>query len=196
MLFISYRQVPASFNFSSSDEHIITLLAEVVVLSAFESAERNFLDNSFGRSSSNLFRLFNKPERFTSKDSSVILYKFLEDELVGNAKSLLKEFNSMKAHDKPVAKQSTLNWWTSSIYSKLEKIGGPEFSTWVSEYVPAYRLQIKSDKLDKLKVEGWTKSEDNRWEVLLTHAQMVSHILCCLSILFGKMLALKSKAQL
>lgn len=167
------RNVPVSFTFSSSDEWAISVLAEVVSLSAFRSAERNFFANSIGRSSDNLFRLFHKPERIALKDSSFILYKFLEDELVGNAKSLLKEFNSTKAHYKPVTKKSKLDWWTSSVYTKLEKIGGSEFSTWVCEYVPAYRLQIDSDKLEKLKFKGWKKSAENRWEVLMTHSQMV-----------------------
>nr|GEW44039.1 hypothetical protein CTI12_AA462180 [Tanacetum cinerariifolium] len=55
----------------------------------------------------------------------------------------------------------------------LEKNGGREFSAWVSDYFLAYRLKIDSEKLRDLKFEGWKESAKNRWEVLLTHSQMV-----------------------
>lgn len=149
------------------------MLAEVVSVSALESTKKDFLDNSFGRSSYNIFRLFQRPEKFLSKDSSVILYKVLEDEVVESAKSLLEKFNSMKASYKPKETALKLNWWPWSVFSKLEKMGGREFCAWVSEYVPAYKLQIDGDKLRNLKFDGWKDSAKNRWEVLLTHSQMV-----------------------
>lgn len=167
------REVPASFTFSSSDEQAISMIAEVISISALENTKKDFLDNSIGRSSFDIFRLFQKPEKFLSKDSSVILYKVLEDEVVQGAKSLLEKFNSMKSSYKPKETGLKFNWWPWSVFSKLEKIGGPEFSAWASEYVPAYRLQIDSDKLRDLKFEGWKESAKNRWEVLLTHSQMV-----------------------
>ncbi|KAI3718990.1 hypothetical protein L6452_19876 [Arctium lappa] len=167
------REVPASFTFSSSDEHAISMIAEVISISALENTKKDFLDNSLGRSSFDIFRLFQKPEKFLSKDSSVILYKVLEDEVIQGAKSLLEKFNSMKSSYKPKETALKFNWWPWSVCSKLEKIGGSEFSAWASEYVPAYRLQIDSDKLRDLKFEGWKESAKNRWEVLLTHSQMV-----------------------
>ncbi|KAI3764960.1 hypothetical protein L2E82_14978 [Cichorium intybus] len=167
------REVPASFTFSSSNEQAISKLAEVISVSALESTKRDFLDNSLGKSSFNIFHLFHKPEQFLSQDSSVILYKVNENEVVESAKSLLEKFNSMKESYKPKEIALKFNWWPWSLFSKLEKIGGQEFSSWVSEYVPAYRLQIESDKLKDLKFEGWKESAKNRWEVLLTHSQMV-----------------------
>ncbi|KAK3020275.1 hypothetical protein RJ639_047715, partial [Escallonia herrerae] len=167
------REVPTSFILSSSDEQVISVLAEVFCLSAFESTEGDFLDNLSGRASNDLFRLFHKPKRISSKDSSVILDKFFEDEVIGNATSLLEEFNSKKAKYKTTVTKTKYNWWTSPAFSKLEKIAGPEFRDWVSEYIPAYRLHIDSDILDKVKLEGWKNSAENRWEVLLTHSQMV-----------------------
>ncbi|PWA51677.1 hypothetical protein CTI12_AA462180 [Artemisia annua] len=167
------REVPASFTFSSSDEQAISMLAEVISVSALESTKKDFLDNSLGRSSYNIFRLFQKPEKISSRDSSVILYKVLEDEVIESAKSLFEKFKSMKAGYKPKETTLKFNWWPWSVFSKLEKIGGREFSAWVSEYVPAYRLQIDSEKLRDLKFEGWKESAKNRWEVLLTHSQMV-----------------------
>ncbi|KAL7604816.1 hypothetical protein Lser_V15G16408 [Lactuca serriola] len=167
------REVPASFTFGSSDVQAISKLAEVIFISALESTKRDFLDNSLGKSSFNIFHLFHKHEQIVSQDSSVILYKVHEDEVVESAKTLLEKFNSMKESYKPKETALKYNWWPWSVFSKLEKIGGHEFSSWVSEYIPAYRLQIKSDKLQNLKFEGWKESAKNRWEVLLTHSQMV-----------------------
>nr|GEV84441.1 cysteine--tRNA ligase [Tanacetum cinerariifolium] len=167
------REVPASFTFSSSDERAISMLAEVISVSALESTKKDFLDNSLGRLSYNIFRLFQKPEKISSRDSSVILYKVLEDEVIESAKSLFEKFKSMKTGYKPKETTLKFNWWPWSVFSKLEKIGGREFSAWVSDYVPAYRLQIDSEKLRDLKFEGWKESAKNRWEVLLTHSQMV-----------------------
>lgn len=167
------REVPAYFTLSSSDERVISVLAEVICISALESTERHFLENSIGKTSSNFFNWFQNPKRVVSEDSSVMMYKLFEDEIIQNAKSLLENFNSTKANYKPVLTESKICWWTSSAYSKLEKIGGPEFCNWTSEYVPAYKLQIDADKLKDVKFEGWKKSTENRWEVLLTHSQMV-----------------------
>lgn len=69
-------------------------------------------------------------------------------------------------------------------YAELEKIGGPEFSAWTSEYVPAYRLQIDTDRLRNITFKGWKNSAQNRWEVLLTHSQMVIRSLFT-SLAFG-----------
>ncbi|KAI3743677.1 hypothetical protein L1987_56739 [Smallanthus sonchifolius] len=165
------REVPASFTLSSSDEIVISMLAEVISVSALESTKKDFLDNSLGISSYNIFKLFQKSEKIISKDSSVILYKVLEDEMVENARSLLEKFNSMKESYKP--QELKFNWWPLSAISKLEKIGGHEFGAWVTEYIPAYKLQIDSEKLRDMKFEGWKESAKNRWEVLLTHTQMV-----------------------
>ncbi|KAJ9563188.1 hypothetical protein OSB04_008348 [Centaurea solstitialis] len=167
------REAPASFTLSSSDEQAIFMLAEAISISALENTKKDFLDNSLGRSPFDIFRLFKKPEKFASKDSSVILYKVFEDEVVQGAKSLLEKFNSMKSSYENKETSLKFNWWPWSVSSKLEKIGGPEFSAWASEHVPAYRLQIDSDKLQDLKFEGWKESAKNRWEVLLTHSQMV-----------------------
>lgn len=65
------------------------------------------------------------------------------------------------------------NWLTSTTYFKLEQIGGPEFISWLSERVPAYKLQIDAEKLDNVKFEGWKETATNTWEVFLTHSQMV-----------------------
>ncbi|XP_024031068.1 uncharacterized protein LOC21398150 [Morus notabilis] len=167
------REVSASFTLSSSDERVISVLAEAVCISALQSTERSFLDNYLGKSSSSLFCWLQKPRRIVSKDSSVIITKLFEDEIVENAKSLLVEFNSTKAHFRPSRNRSNYHWWTPTAHSKLEKIGGPQFSAWTSEYIPAYMIQIDANQLKDVKLEGWRKSSDNMWEVLFTHSQMV-----------------------
>ncbi|XP_075664003.1 uncharacterized protein LOC142633648 isoform X3 [Castanea sativa] len=166
-------QVPASFSLSSSDERAIAVLAEAICISALQSTERHFLDDILSKPSSNIFHWFRKPTRIASKDSSVIIYKLFEDEIIENAKTLLEDFNSTKEGYKPMKTESKHHWWMLSGQTELEKIGGPQFSAWTREYVPAYRLQIDTDILKNIKFEGWKKSTNNRWEVLLTHSQMV-----------------------
>lgn len=156
------REVPASFALTSSDERVISVLAEVVCLSALQSTESHFLDNSLRKTSSYFFRWFQKPKRITSKDSSVVVYKLFEDEIVENAKTLLETFNSTKESIKPVKMRSKHLWWTPSAHSKLEKIGGREFGIWTSENVPAYRLEIDVSRYNDVKLEGWRKSAENR----------------------------------
>ncbi|XP_043689818.1 uncharacterized protein LOC122640656 isoform X2 [Telopea speciosissima] len=165
------REVPAFFTLSSSNERVLSVLAEVVCMSALEDTEKDFLGKSLGRTSNNIFHWFQNPRRIVSKDSSVFIYRMFQDEMVENSKSLLEKFNAVKADVRDLKMKN--QWWTSSTYSKLERFGGPEFSAWAREYIPAYRLQIDADKLKDVKFDGWKKSADNRWEVLLTHSQMV-----------------------
>lgn len=148
------------------------MLAEAVCISSLQDTQRQFIDNLQG---GNLFRWFRRPERIVSKDSSVIIYKLFEDEIVENARNLLDKYNLMKNSLMPVKPKPKNRWWTSSCYEKLEKIGGSDFSAWTSEYLPAYRLEIDSKGTGDAKFEGWKKTAENRWEVLLTHSQMVLH---------------------
>lgn len=97
----------------------------------------------------------------------------MEYEIVANANVLLQKFSSERANYRPREGRWMGNWLTSTAYSKLEQIGGPEFITWLSECVPAYKLQIDAEKLDKVKFEGWKETTTNTWEVFLTHSQMV-----------------------
>ncbi|KAK6268703.1 hypothetical protein QUC31_012863 [Theobroma cacao] len=167
------KQVIGSFTLSSSEERVISNLGEVVCISALQSTERHFLDNFLGKTSSNFFQWFRKSKAIESKDLSVVIYKMFEDEIVENAKSLLESFNSSEESFKTMDLRRKDYWWTPSMHSKLDKIGGLEFSAWTSEFIPAYRLEINANTLKDLKFEGWIKSDENRWEVLLTHSQMV-----------------------
>ncbi|CAJ1961806.1 unnamed protein product [Sphenostylis stenocarpa] len=166
------REVLASFTLSSANEYLISVLAEAICMSALQSTQLQFFEQALGGNRTGFFHWFRKPESVQSKDSVVILSKLFDDEIVENARSLLDNYNLMKDGFKPV-KSKSVHWWKPSCYEKLEKIGGSDFSAWASEYVPAYRLEIDAKIMGDAKIEGWKKSAENRWEVLLTHSQMV-----------------------
>ncbi|MFQ6643578.1 hypothetical protein Gotur_017623 [Gossypium turneri] len=167
------REVPASFTLRSSEERVISVLGEVVCISALQSTEKHFLENLLGKTPSNFFRWFRKSKGIVSKDSSVVLHKVFEDEIVENARNLLESFNSSKESFNATDLRQKNYWWTHPLQSKLEKNGGHEFSAWTSEYIPAYRLEIDANTLKNVKFEGWRESNGSRWQVLLTHSQMV-----------------------
>lgn len=160
-------------NLSSSDERVISVMAEVVCVAALEGTERHIIPYSVNSTSNWLRNMFNKRKHISSSDSSVVLYNLLEHEIIANARTLLEKFNLEQGKDKFKGRKLKNSWWTSTAFSKLEKIGGPEFCSWISEWVPSYILEIDADKLTDAKFEGWKKSEANRWEVVLTHSQMV-----------------------
>ncbi|KAJ4840403.1 hypothetical protein Tsubulata_002062 [Turnera subulata] len=168
------REVPPSFVLSSSDENVISVIAEVVCTAALQSTEKHFLEESLGIGSAGFFGWFRKEQRIVSNDRSVVLVRVIEDEMFENAKTLLENFYLSKESLKGGGRMKRRHkWWTLSTQSKLETIGGPEFCAWMSEYLPVYKLQIDATKVKDVKFEGWTKSTENRWEVLLTHSQMV-----------------------
>ncbi|GMJ14702.1 ANGULATA 10 [Hibiscus trionum] len=167
------REVSASFILRSSEERVISVLGEVVCISALQSTERHFLEHLLGKTPSDFFGWFRKSKKIVSKDSSVVLYNMFEDEVVQNAKSLRDSFHSSKESFKAMDLRRKNYWWSQPLQSKLEKIGGHEFSAWTSEFVPAYRLEIDANALNDVKFEGWRESDENKWQVLLTHSQMV-----------------------
>ncbi|KAJ8531543.1 hypothetical protein K7X08_026977 [Anisodus acutangulus] len=167
------REVPPSFAITSLDERVISVIAEVVCLAALESTKRHLLKETPGGAANKFFPWFHKHKSIVSKDSSVTLYNLMECEIVANANTLFQKFSSERANYRPREGRWMSNWLTSTTYSKLEQTGGPEFITWLSEYVPAYKLQIDSEKFGNVKFEGWKKTATNTLEVFLTHSQMV-----------------------
>ncbi|TMW90288.1 hypothetical protein EJD97_015963 [Solanum chilense] len=167
------EQVPPSFAIKSSDERVISVIAEVICLSALESTKKHFFNGTPGGAPKKFFPWFDTNKSIVSKDSSVTLYNLMEYEIVANANVLLQKFSSERANYRPREGRWMGNWLTSTTYSKLEQIGGPEFIAWLSERVPAYKLQIDAEKLDNVKFEGWKETATNTWEVFLTHSQMV-----------------------
>lgn len=147
------------------------MLAEVICSSALESVERRILGQSFGRASTKFIPWFHKPNRFVSKDSSVILHRLLDNEIAANAKVLLDKFSSKRV--KSMGIKSKNSWWTLASDAELEKSYGPEFIAGINECIPSYRLQIDAGKFKDVKVEGGNLLATNIWEILLTHSQMV-----------------------
>lgn len=148
------------------------MLAEVLCLSALESTEKHFFVRSLGKWSTKVFLPFHKQKRIVSKDASVILGKLHEHEIIAYAKSLLETFTSEREKHRSIPMALGSSWWMSS-FSELEKIGGPEFTAWMSEYIPLYGLYIDASKLENVKFEGGELSAPNSWEITLTHSQMV-----------------------
>ncbi|KAJ8568856.1 hypothetical protein K7X08_032553 [Anisodus acutangulus] len=167
------REVPPSFAITSSDERVISVIAEVICLSALESMKGHLFKETPGGAAKKFFPWFHKHKSIVSKDSSVTLYNLMKCEIVANANILLQKFSSERGNYRPREGRWMSNWLTSTAYSKLEQTGGPEFIAWLNEYVPAYKLQIDSEKLGNVKFEGWKKTATNTWEVFLTHSQMV-----------------------
>ncbi|KAL1208435.1 hypothetical protein V5N11_029661 [Cardamine amara subsp. amara] len=165
------REVSTSFTLSSSDERVISVIAEVICISALQSTEKHFLDDYLGKAKFPFMKWLAKHRRIASRDGSVVLLKVFDDEQ--NTNHLLEYYQSKKENFKLADTRQRSRWWNMSANSKLEKIGGPGFSHWASEYLPAYRLEIDTTILADLKLEGWRKSSENKWEVLLSHSQLV-----------------------
>lgn len=169
---LAYLQAPFQFTVSSSDVRFLSVLSEAICSFAFNETERS----CFGKvDSSHLMTMFSwlqKPHGKCSADSSVCIYKIAEREIVMNAMSQVDKFISIKGI-RYTARKPGHGWWVAPNYSRLEKAGDPGLSYWTNEFVPAYRLQISADIFKDAKHEGWHKIANNRWEVLLTHYQMV-----------------------
>ncbi|KAJ8480107.1 hypothetical protein OPV22_023834 [Ensete ventricosum] len=169
----SPRETPADFTVSSSDVKFLSALAEAVCSCALEGTERRHFGKSDGSSLSYMFSWLQKPQGNCSVDSSICVYKIAECEIVRNAMSQVDKFN-LSNGSAPYSQRKMQNpWWMAPNYIRLEKAGGPELSSWTNEFVPAYRLQINTNTFKDAKLEGGHKMTDNRWEVLLTHYQMV-----------------------
>ncbi|KAL0353035.1 UNVERIFIED_CONTAM: hypothetical protein Sangu_0884800 [Sesamum angustifolium] len=167
------RDVPVLLTLNSSDERVISEIGDVVCRAVLETTERHFPRYSTNQESIMFINWFNKHKPISSRDSSVVLYNLLEHEILANARILLEKFNMGRGAHKVKGTNLKNSWWLSPAFSKLEKIGGPEFCAWISECVPSYMLEIDANKLSDLKFEGWRKSEANKCEVVLTHSQMV-----------------------
>lgn len=149
------------------------MIAEVICISALQSTEKHFLDGYLGKAKFPFFKWLKKHKRVASRDCSVVLHKVFDDELNENSSQLLEYFQSRKENFEIADTSQRSRWWNLSANCKLEKLGGPGFSNWASEFLPAYRLEVDTKILGDLKLQGWRKSSENKWEVLLTHSQMV-----------------------
>ncbi|KAH7657940.1 hypothetical protein IHE45_17G053100 [Dioscorea alata] len=163
---------PIDFCVSSSDEGFLSALAEVVCSFALEKTKADYIGNVDGSASNSLFAWFSKPQMMTSVDSSISLCKISLENMVKNARKKM-EFNLAKGNHASTKRNLRHLWWSPPTYSRLYKDRGPTFTDWANEYIPAYRIQIDGNKFKDAKLDGWKKLASNRWEVFLTHFQMV-----------------------
>ncbi|XP_020099844.1 uncharacterized protein LOC109718190 [Ananas comosus] len=167
------REVITDFVLSSSDERVLSALAEAVCSCAVASNEKNYLGSAGGLFSNNTFGWLQKPQRNCSLDSSVCVYRIPEGEVVKSAMKQLERFNLVKGDSSCRERILKHRWWPPPYYKRLEKMGGSGFVAWTNEFIPAYRLQIDANVYKEMKLEGWQELTQNRWEALLTHSQMM-----------------------
>lgn len=149
------------------------MLAEAVCSCVLESTKRGYFKIEGGTAPSIISGWFQKPQMTASSDSSVCIYSIPLNQIVENARKRLDSFTSVKGRSSNQKREVKCHWWLPPTYSNLDRIGGLGFSDWANEHIPAYRLQIDSEKLKDAKFQGWQQLADNRWEALLTHSQMV-----------------------
>ncbi|XP_031495656.1 uncharacterized protein LOC116261165 isoform X2 [Nymphaea colorata] len=169
----SPREVPNYCTLSSADEKVLSMLAEAICKCALENTKNNFFGNKWGMPSRRTLGWLKKRRKITSMDSSVCLYQFSYNEVTGNAKKLAEVLESNKRNSVLEAGKSRQAWWPLPAYPTVEIDDISEFGKLIEEYVPAYKLQVDADKFKNVKFEGWQKSQDNRWEISLSHSQMV-----------------------
>ncbi|KAL4204709.1 hypothetical protein AMTRI_Chr01g111230 [Amborella trichopoda] len=167
------REIPAFCTLSSSDIKVLPVLAEVVCSRALESIKDDFLGNSMGASPKNFLHRFQKPRVIASSDSAIFIEELPQKLVVSNAKNLVENIRSSNGGQEMMENSSNNSWWLSSRPPRLKTIDGSELESWIGEYIPTHRLLIDADKFTNLKYQGWKNREDNRWEVHLSHSQMV-----------------------
>ncbi|KAG0531247.1 hypothetical protein BDA96_04G007100 [Sorghum bicolor] len=148
---------------SSSNGKLLSSLAEAIFYCVIEDARKNHLGG--------VGSLFQKRQLDYSMDSSVCIHRISEAEVVKNAKRCLETISLIKSSHK--VHETKNGWWPPPHYETLVKIGGPELVLWANEYIPTYKLQINANALENSNHEGLFELESNRWEVLLSHSQLV-----------------------
>ncbi|CAA6665794.1 unnamed protein product [Spirodela intermedia] len=169
----SPREIPTELCISSENLSVIAALAEAICSCALECTKRTYLQVEGGRVQV-LFLVGSKsPKGLPLLNSTVCVYSIPPNQIIENAQKRLDDFISMKGRPSKEKRKAKHNLWAPPTYSNLDKIGGTGFSDWTNEYIPAYRLQVDGKNLKDVKFKGWQKLPEDRWEVLLTHFQLV-----------------------
>ncbi|VAI52965.1 unnamed protein product [Triticum turgidum subsp. durum] len=157
------RKVPVDFSISSSDGKLLSSLAEAIFSCVIEDTEKSYLGGTGG--------LFQTQKLNCSSDSTVCIHRISEAEVASNARRCLESFNLTKSsHQVGTSKNA---WWPAPKYGRLAEIGGPDFVLWAHEFVPSYKLQINANAFENTKLEGCHELVNNRWEVPISHFQLV-----------------------
>ncbi|KAJ4757335.1 Deneddylase ORF24 [Rhynchospora pubera] len=148
------REGEVEFTVSSSDEKFLSSLSEAVCNFMIENIRG--MDNKNSRLKS------------SSYDLSISIHT-IEEEDIMNYVMNQSEILNLAVEGKP----SKSFLWEPPCYRMLERISSRELVDRMHNFIPAYRLQIMFDVFQELKLEGWHEVAENRWEVLLTHLQMM-----------------------
>lgn len=155
--FLVTLQMKANFTVSSSDEMFLSHLSEAVCTIVMENTRSTYNKNSKVKNSSH--------------DISISIHNVAEKDLVNYV------MNQPEIRTLVVKGESLRSFlWESPSYKMLERICSRELVDRMHWFLPAYRLQVIFNAFKELKLEGWHEVAENRWEVLLTHFQMV-HLL-------------------
>ncbi|KAI0488948.1 hypothetical protein KFK09_028787 [Dendrobium nobile] len=166
------REAQAGIVVNSSNEKFISSLAEVVSCFALKSVRSNYVRDAGGLHSKYTFHWFQKPPK-NSIDSPISICRISESEVAKEARNQVEMYKLMKGKFVNRSKKLKYTWWLPPDYSSLDSIGGPGFGSWTCEFIPAYRLQIDTNSFEDVRLEGCHNLADNKWEVLLTHYQMI-----------------------
>jgi hypothetical protein len=161
--------VKADFSVSSSDGKFLSSLSEAVC---------SFVIENIMTHNKNL-RL-----KSSSLDFSISIHTMADADMVNY---VMKKPEILNLVTKDKSLRSCL--WEPPSYRMLERFCGRELVGRMHWVLPAYRLQVMLNAFKELKLEGWHEVAENRWEVLLTHFQMVHMLFLALANLVD-MLAL------
>ncbi|KAJ1704401.1 hypothetical protein LUZ63_004180 [Rhynchospora breviuscula] len=148
------REGEVEFTVSSSDEKFLSSLSEAVCSFMIENIRGMDNKNSRLKSSSHDF---------------FISIHTIEEEDIMNYVMNQSEILNLDVEGKP----SKSFLWEPPCYRKLERISSRELVDRMHNLFPAYRLHVMFDAFQELKLQGWHEVAENRWEVLLTHLQMM-----------------------
>ncbi|XP_078170012.1 deneddylase isoform X2 [Carex rostrata] len=148
------REMKANFTVSSSDEMFLSHLSEAVGTIVMENTRSTYNKNSKVKNSSH--------------DISISIHNVAEKDLVNYV------MNQPEIRTLVVKGESLRSFlWEPPSYRMLERICSRELVDRMHWFLPAYRLQVIFNAFKELKLEGWHEVAENRWEVLLTHFQMM-----------------------
>lgn len=159
---------------TSSDERVLTGLAEAVCCYAAACMKDDFHQKMLGRSSNNLLQNFQNKKWMVSSDSHVRIRSLSEAEIASHLKSFLERSGVNKEGENYKGMRTSHNWWPRpSCSSSILNTYSVESDFWISEYVPLHKLQVDFGRFENMKIQGWQKCSNHVCEILLSHRQLV-----------------------
>ncbi|GLJ37905.1 hypothetical protein SUGI_0771160 [Cryptomeria japonica] len=171
--FAAERKVQMLGSLKSSDEKVLTGLAEAVCLYAAACLEDDFKIKMLGKSSRNLFHSFQKPKWMASSDSCVRIRPLSKSEIAAHTRTQLKQTITNPENTTDL-RTTGHNWWPwPSHLSSTPNNFKSGSNVWSNEYIPVHKLQIDVGKFKDVKFQGGQKCAGHVWEIILSHLQLV-----------------------